>query len=431
MNARKIVSGVTFALMGVGLTLTPTPAQAAEPVVWSYAAATGGTYIKVQDGLVNSDLTAQSSVTGGAKSSSSKNSTAAANVAGLLSVGAIETTTSANVNTVAKTTTLNSWARTAKVDLLGGLIRVDALTTTISTVGRSDGTASHTANTQFAGIKIVGVNLPLNIPKNYGVTIPGVASISLNMSIHGKVDRTAGTIGWALGVTLLQPTGGYPAGVTILVNPVNQYLSEVDPSSGAGLSGTAYGTRVQADVGDQIQVISDPTARVGTPFGSSNGKTLTNSTLGVRIPGLLTTGVVTSTTTSTKDAFGNAEITNTNQTAGINLLGGLIKANAIKVTAYGKMQDGVWTSSMKMDLVNLVIAGKTIPINVSPNTIINVAGLGEVAINLQRKHPDGAALNRIDGVRITLSTAQAGLPVGAVIELGVASTSITPPVSAP
>ncbi|MFC7502196.1 choice-of-anchor P family protein, partial [Nocardioides sp. GCM10030258] len=232
------------------------------------------------------------------------------------------------------------------------------------------------------------------------------------------VDRTAGTIGWALGVTLLQPTGGYPAGVTILVNPVNQYLSEVDPSSGAGLSGTAYGTRVQADVGDEIQVISDPTARVGTPYGSSNGKTLTNSTLGVKIPGLLTTGVVTSTTTSTKDAFGNAEITNTNQTAGINLLGGLIKANAIKVTAYGKMQDGVWTSSMKMDLVNLVIAGKTIPINVSPNTIINVAGLGEVAINLQRKHPDGAALNRIDGIRITLSTAQAGLPVGAVIELG-------------
>ncbi|MCX6400245.1 MAG: hypothetical protein NTX33_09985 [Propionibacteriales bacterium] len=429
MKTRKIISVVTFALVGAGLTAAP--AQAADPVAWSYAAATGGTYVKVQDTLVNSDLTAQSGVTGGANSSTSKNSTAAANVAGLLSVGAIETSTSANVNKTAKTTTLSSFARTAKVDLLGGLIRVDAVTTNISTVGRADGTGSHTANTQFAGIKIVGINLPLNIPKNYGVEIPGVASISLNMSIHGKVDRTVGTIGWALGVTLLQPRGGYPAGVTILVNPVNQYLSEVDPSSGAGLSGTAYGTRVEANVSDQIQVISDPTARVGTPYGSSNGKTLTNSTAGVNIPGLLTTGVVSSTTTSTKDAFGNAEITNTNRTAGINLLGGLIKANAIKVTATGKLQDGVWTNSMKMELVNLVIAGKTIPINVSPNTVINVAGLGEVAINLQRVHPGGAYFNRIDGVRITLSTAQAGLPVGAVIELGVASTAISPQVQAP
>ncbi|MFC7502197.1 choice-of-anchor P family protein, partial [Nocardioides sp. GCM10030258] len=185
-----------------------------------------------------------------------------------------------------------------------------------------------------------------------------------------------------------------------------------------GLSGTAYGTRVDASVGDSIQVISDPTARVGTPYGSSNGKTLTNTTAGVNVPGVLTTGVVTSTTTSTRDVFGNAEIVNTNRTAGLNLLGGLIKATAIKVTASGKLQDGVWTSDMKMELVNLVIAGKTIPINVSPNTVINVAGLGEVAINLQRKHPGGAYLNRIDGVRITLSTAQAGLPVGAVIELG-------------
>lgn len=423
---RKLVT-LAALLMPVGLIAAPAPAQAATPVAWSYAASTGGTYIKVQDGLVQSDLTAQSSVTGGAKSASSKNSTAAAKVGSLVEVGAIETTTSANVNTLAKTTTLSSWARTAHVSLLGGLIRADALTTKISTVGRADGTGSHTASTQFAGIKIVGVNLPLSIPKNYGVTIPGVASISMNVSMHGKVDRTVGTIGWALGVTLLQPRGGYPAGVTILVNPVNQYLSEVDPSSGAGLSGTAYGTRVEANVGDEISVISDPTARVGTPYGSSNGKTLTNSTLGVRIPGLLTTGVVSSTTTSTKDAFGNAEITNTNQTAGINLLNGLIKATAIKVTASGKMQDGKWTSAMKMELVNLEIAGQKIPIDVSPNTIINVANLGQVAINLQRKHPDGAALNRIDGVRITLDTAQAGLPVGAVIELGVASTAITPP----
>lgn len=426
---RKLVFFLAFALAGLGLVAVPPAATAADPVVWSYAASTGGTYIKVLDGVVQSDLTAQSSVTGGAAGSTSKNSTAAAKVDGLASVGAIETKTDATVVKNlggTQTTTLKSYARVAGVNLLNGLITADVLETNISTTGRPDGTASHTASSRLAGIKIIGINLPLNIPKNYAVTIPGVASVTMNYSLHGKVDRLAATMGWALGITLLKPFGGYSAGVTLLVNPVNQYLSEVDPATGAAVSGTAYGTRIQANAGDTVSVVSDPTARVGTPVGSSNGRTLTNSTLGVRVPGVLTTGVVTSTTTSTKDAFGNAEITNTNQTAGINLLGGLITAKAIKVTAHSKLQDGKWTHSEKLELVELVVAGQRIPIDVSPNTIINVAGLGRVAINEQRSSSDGALQTLIYGVRITLSTEQAGLPIGAQIELGAAYTGILP-----
>ncbi|WP_141004023.1 choice-of-anchor P family protein [Nocardioides humi] len=419
--------------MGAGLVAVPAPAQAAEPVYWSYAASTGATYVKLLDGVVQSDLTAQSSVTGGAKSSSSKNSTAAANILNLAELGAVETTTDATVQQVLgqPQTTLKSWARTAQVKLLGGLITADALETTVTTTGRANGTGSYTANSRLANIKIAGVKLPLNIPKNYAVTIPGVASVTLNYTLHGKIEQPEGdligTMGWAVGVTLLQPLGGYSAGVTLLVNPVNQYLSEVAPSSGASFGGTAYGSRVQANVSDAVTVVSDPTARVGTPVGGSNGRTLSNSTLAVRVPGVLNTGAITSTTMSKKDAFGNGEITNTNRTTGINLLGGLVKANAVKVTAAGKLQDGQWTSDMKMELVNLVIAGQKIPIDVSPNTILNIAGLGQVALNLQQTNTNGAYQNAITAVRVTLDTAQAGLPIGAVIELGVAYTAIAPP----
>ncbi|WP_418060191.1 choice-of-anchor P family protein [Pimelobacter simplex] len=432
MNVRKLVTLVAFALGGAGLVAVPAPAHAADPVYWSYSASTGATYIKVLDGVVQSDLTAQSGVTGGAKSSSSKNSTAAVKVLNLAEVGAVETKTDAVVQKalVGQTTTLKSFARTAHVSLLGGLISADALETNVTTTGRADGSASYTANSRLANIKIAGIKLPLNIPKNYAVTIPGVASVTLNYALHGKYDQPegdlAGTMAWAVGITLLKPLGGYSAGVTLLVNPVNQYLSEVAPASGASLGGTAYGTRIQAHVGDDIQVVSDPTARVGTPVGSSNGRTLTNSTLGVRVPGILTTGVISSTTTSKKDAYGNAEVTNTNQTAGINLLGGLVKANAIKVSAAGKLQDGKWTSTMDMQLVNLVIAGQKIPINVSPNTILNIAGLGKVALNLQQTSTNGAFQNAITAVKITLDTAQAGLPIGATVELGVAYTAIAP-----
>ncbi len=81
---------------------------------------------------------------------------------------------------------------------------------------------------------------------------------------------------------------------------------------------------------------------------------------------------------------------NTNQTAGLNLLGGLITADAIKVTAQGKVEGGAYTGGVKLDLVKLVIAGRTIPINVSPNTAIDVAGLGKVELNKQELFPRAA-----------------------------------------
>ena len=61
--------------------------------------------------------------------------------------------------------------------------------------------------------------------------------------------------------------------MTLLVNPVNQYLVEAVPVTGASLFGGAYGTRVHVEAGDRIRVISDRTAFVVTPYGSSQGET--------------------------------------------------------------------------------------------------------------------------------------------------------------
>lgn len=419
---RKLATFLALVLVSSAgfLTVPAQPAQAAD-IKYSYAARTGGTHVKIFDGTVNSEVTAQSSVTGGADSATSTNSTESAKVADLLRIGGIETETTAKV--AATSTTLTSFARTAGVNLLKGLIKVDAVETNVSTTGRADGSDSFTADTKLLGISIVGVNLPVRIPKNYSVKIPGVAAISLNVQLHNKVDGIVSTVGWAIGVTLIKPRDGYSAGTRILVNPVNQYLGEVKPTTGAKLYGTAYGTRAQVDAGSSVQVLSEPTAYIATPPDSSKGQTLRNQTLGVNVPGLLTTGAVTSTTYSTKDLFGNAVVRNTNEIARLNILSGLIRADAIEVSAAGTMQDGKWTSRMRTTFVNLVVAGRKIPIDVGKNTVINVARLGEVAINLQQKNASNAA-NRIYGIRITLGTKRAGLPVGAVIEIGVATTII-------
>ncbi len=423
MNVRKFVSFIAFTLLGAGLVAVPAPAAHAADIDWNYSANTGATYIKALGGVVSSDLTAQTAVNGGPARSSS-NSTAAVNVGGLLSVGAAETKTSATKD--ASGTKIHSYARVAGVNLLNGLIKIDAVETNVTTTGKPDGTSSATGNTRLAGIKILGVNLPLDIPKNYGVNIPGVAAISLNFTAHAGDKELAATRGWALAVQLLKPRDGFDTGTTIVLNPVNQFLQEATPAANAPrLGGFAYSSRISANVGNQISVVSDPTAFIGTPFNGSDGKVLRNTTATLNIPGVATLGTLTSTSTSKRDsATGNAEITNTNRTVGLNLLGGLVKADAIDVTASAKLVDGNWTQSMKMTTVNLVIAGQSIPINVAPNTAIDIAGLGKVELNKQGTLPN-QKINRIDGLRITLDTARAGLPVGAVIEFAIAGTQMT------
>ena len=419
---RKFATIVAFGLVAASFVAMPAPAAQAADVVYSYAARTGGTYVKVFDGTVNSDFTAAVERHRRTEFGRGEEQHRSGHREQLAPRRRDRDRFQGSRRRYGhKAGVVRSHGERRPPD---GLITVGAVETNVSTVGRSDGTASSTGDTKLVGINIVGVDLPIRIPKNYAVTIPGLANITLNVHLHGKVGTTVATQAWAIGVTLLKPRAGYKAGVTVIVNPINQYLAESEPATGAKIRGQAYGTRVQANVGDDIEVVSDPTALVSVPYGSSHGKTLKNQTLGVNVPGLLTTGVVSSTTNSTKDDVGNASIRNANETAGLNLLGGLIKADVIKVTAVGKMQDGKWTSRMTMTTVNLVVAGQQIPINVGPNTIIDVAGLGTVAINLQQKNPHGAPQNRITGVKITLDTERAGLPIGAVIELGVATTTI-------
>ena len=76
-------------------------------------------------------------------------------------------------------TSLTSHAETADVDLLGGLITADAVDTTSTTTftGTDFETNSYT---QFVNLKISNFDVPINIARNFTLTIPGVAKVVLN-----------------------------------------------------------------------------------------------------------------------------------------------------------------------------------------------------------------------------------------------------------
>ncbi len=415
---KKTLTALAVMLMAV-VTLSGaiTPAQAASG--YSYFAYAGGTKINAVGATVASDLTAQSGIIGSKIPNSASNSIATVNAADtLLNTGVV--TTSMNATTVTNGVKIVGKAKTTGVSLLGGMIKVDAVDT-VNTATIKDKVLNSKAATTFVGLKISGVTLPLTIPENFTVKIPGIAAVTLNGNISAQQDGILVSQGFGLRVRLLQPYGNIPLGAQVVLNPTYTAVSDEVPAGNATVGGEAYGTQIKLNVAGIIDGTIGKTASVGTPPGGTGGAVRSNSTASVLVPGVAVVGAVRSTTQAVSQP-GFGEVTNTNETAGVNLLGGLITADAIKVTAHSTRNAKGFKADQSLTLVNLVIAGQSIPINVSPDTTIEIPGIAKVTINEQVKTSNA---NLIRGLYVKLLSPFGPLATGAEIEVAVATTKIT------
>lgn len=410
-----ILASTVTVLAVAGATL---PAGAAEPdpnTPYAYAGSAGGTYVRVLGSTVESDATAASSIQGTTYPKQASNTIASANVGTLLSAGAVSTET--DVTKVGTTITQTSKAQTAGVSLLKGLIKVDALKT-ITQAKRTGTVLSGSSDTELLGVSIKGKKIPLNVDNNFGVDLPGIASVILN---EKKVDIVGGKItvtGSALKVTLLKAYEGSPIGTTVILNPTSSTLApSVTTSTQVG--GYAYGTYASVNVGSTVKVVSGPSALAATPPGGTYGYDLYNKTAKVNVPLVLQVGAVQSTANAVSGAT-TADVTHTNEIAGINVLNGLIKASALKVTARSqKTGPGQRINTSSADIANLVIGGKKIAISAQPNTTIKVPGVVSVVINEQTTSSIGA---QVVGLHVTLLSPRSGLKAGAEVYVGVAGS---------
>ncbi|MDP3968393.1 MAG: choice-of-anchor P family protein [Nocardioides sp.] len=396
------------------------PAVAALPK-YNYVAYSGGSLIRALGTTISSDLTAMSAISGAAVPNSSTNQVAVVDAAPLARLGVIETSTRAAE--FGDGVRITSKARTAGVNLLDGLLTADAVETTNITTGNPATGITATANTRFVNLKVLGVQLPVDIPQNYKITVPGVAVIGLNVAITQEDDGVVQSTGYGLGIWLLQSQATAPAGSSIILNPTYAGMAPPVPVDQPQVGGFAYGTQVLVKAGSGITGQVGKTANVGTPPGGTGGRTSTNSTATVQVPKVLRIEAITSTTTSLAQP-GSADVTNTNEVVGVNLFDGLITADAINVRAHSKKVNGTLTRDTKLEFVNLVVAGTEIPIDVGPNTTVDVAGLGQVVINDQYQTFNA---NRIRGIYVKVLEPRDGIEVGAEIEVAVAATWITQP----
>jgi hypothetical protein len=385
--------------------------------IWTYYSTSGGTQANLLGTLVSTDLTGASNLGGTAFNDSRSNGVASVSVPGLIKVGAITTSQVASPYG-SDGLQVTSTAKIAGIDLLSGAIKVDAIETTNIARATPSG-FSKEATSKLATLTIGGKAYPLQVSPNTKIEIPGLATVVINEQVSNAGPSGIETKVNALRVTLLKDFAGAKLGSTILLAPSTINILNGSPSNAIPVGGFAYGTSVVVGAAD-ARVAVPPTALLQIPAIGTGGKIYSNSTLNVDIPqGLLKLGAIESKISGLSNV-GSSDAYAENQLARVNILGGLITADAIKVTSHvARLAGGGHVAEQHLTFVNLKVAGKTIPIDVKPNTQIYVLGLGQVYIN-QQLSKDG--YSAIVGVRVLLSTKKLGLPVGADIQLGVAST---------
>jgi hypothetical protein len=348
-------------------------------------------------------------------------------VNGLVNASAI--TTAAASSATADGVQLLTHARTASASLLNGLITVGAVDTTDLATVKDDSThaVSSDINTTFVALKIGNSHLPINVKKNTAINIPGIATVVVNMSLSMAGPPGTGgilTFGAGLAINLLKGLGGKPKGTQIFLNPVYSAISTVTQETGPLIGGNAFATEITAAAGNLLNAQSGPTAQVGMPFNGTHGTDVTNTTLAVNLPGLVNVAAASDIANGVKSNTTVSYSRLTTNLTHINLLNGLIVANALTGTAQASANtNGTTFTSTSTTIAGLVINGQPIDVNTAPNTVIKIGNLLTITIRYEAKSPFAAVVKLLD---IKVNTASYGLPAGAEVQIGVARAAIQP-----
>jgi len=422
---KSIAPAVVLAIVS-GVIVAPGTVSAT-PTNHHFTGFAGGSALEALGNTVVSNLTSESSVDSSDTGVTSTNTLATVNVNGLLNSSNVAT--DAASSNIAGGVQLLTHAHTANASLLNGAITVAAIDTTdiARVLDNAAATTSADINTTFVSLKIGNTHVPLNVKKNTAINIPGIATVVVNMSLQEAGPPGSGgilTFGAGLAINLLKSLGGKPKGTQIFLNPVYSAIETVTQESGPLIGGNAFATEVTAAAGNLLNAHSGPTASIGMPFNGTHGSDVTNSTLAVNLPNIINVAAASDTANGVKSNTTVSYSRLTTNLTHVNLLGGLITADALTGTAQASANpNGTTFTSVSTSIVNLVIDGHPIDVNVQPNTVIKIGNLLTITIRLQAKSPFAAVVKLLD---IKVNTASYGLPAGAEVQIGVARAAIQP-----
>ncbi|MCW5892848.1 MAG: hypothetical protein KIT14_20235 [bacterium] len=294
-----------------------------------------------------------------------------------------------------------------QLNLLGGLIRADALVARSTCTGNGSTATCAATGTTFTNLRINGTLIAANVAPNSFISIPGVATVVVNEQVTtGNGTTTAGLTVNMLHVTLLNGLG------EIVVASAH---SDVDfrPLADTCLCPTANNTVSGDAFGTEVDVLTVQSTRNPRAVLSARGGTASAQVLSASVSSVLSTGTARASTSGTVTPT-NASSQSTAAVEQLSLLGGLITANAVQAqaTCTGNGTSATCNAA-GTTFVTLSVLGLPIALNTPPNTVIALPLLGSVTINEQTIAGNGTTTRSLRvavlHVRITNILALLGL----------------------
>ena len=211
------------------------------------------------------------------------------------------------------------------------------------------------------------------------------------------------------------------AATTVALAPVSSATAAV---STFGYQGSAFGSSVVvAGV-----VTSAPTAALAYGCGTPAGYDRTATSAGVNVPPSI---LSTNTVTVTGQTFASpTESRTSSRVENVDVLGGLVTASAVtSVSSSTNGAGGYDTSAAGTSFAGLRVLGLPVLLGPSPNTRIELPGVGYVVLNEQKSRvTDTSAALRVNGIRAVVTQFNLlGFDIGTTVVVAQAQSALSAP----
>lgn len=311
----------------------------------------------------------------------------------------------------------------AGLNLLNGLIRATAVRAVANVNATATLLGGATAGSTFTNLIVNGNSIAANPAPGTTISLPGVGSLVLNrVTITGSNSRARNVRVEMLTIEVDLANGfGLPVGARVIV--AHAAAGFVRTTLPAFVGGQAYAATASAEIGAAIQNRIGRAALVTIGCDGTGGETRTNNVASLDVGRTLSIGTGTTTAFGGRDGSGTiARTTATVENAGLLALPPtgipLIRFTTITAVAQDKFNGTTHTrSAAGSQFAGLRIAGLVIPINVAPNTRVDIPLFGYVIVNEQVIPAAGRkGTMSVNGLRLVISRANAlGLPIGSQI----------------
>ncbi len=319
-----------------------------------------------------------------------------------------KTSTSARVRNTSTVTGLSA---------LDGLITADVIKAVANTSANATTINSTPAGSTFVNLRIAGRSISADVAPNTRVNLPGVGYVLLkSVKTSGDGQSFSKITVEMLTVVVTQTNNAFdlPVGSRIVVAHAVSGFSRSEPAVIVG--GQAYAATALTTT-DAFKNRVGKAAFVVIGCEGTNGKTRTNNVNTLDVGGVLSSGTGVTTAFGGPTASGTVAKT-TATVQNVELLGSLIVADTVKAVAQDTFRDGErFSSTQGTQFVGLKVLGVVVPVNVAPNTRIDLPGVGFVIVNEQKLPAAGStARTQVNGLRVVVNKNNTlGVPVGTQI----------------